>query len=147
MSDNSSLQCIGGSVQHEKTKSDSTRLICQTCSRHSTSCTDPFQPQRATGWPAVRISHGGRKSSTVRDYSISHSSPPLIASGDSRPELIYYQMMIGAVGWGTVSDLLGRALPFNSTLFLTAVFGIGASFSPTFPVLLFWMFLLGSAVG
>lgn len=55
--------------------------------------------------------------------------------------------MIGAVGWGVVSDLLGRALPFNSTLFLTAVFGIGASFSPSFPVLCFWLFLMGSAVG
>jgi len=56
-------------------------------------------------------------------------------------------MMIGAVGWGTISDLLGRALPFNSTLFLTAVFGIGASFSPSFPILCVWMFFLGSAVG
>ncbi|ORY24113.1 major facilitator superfamily domain-containing protein [Naematelia encephala] len=56
-------------------------------------------------------------------------------------------MMIGAVGWGVVSDLLGRALPFNSTLFLTAVFGIGASFAPSFGVLCIWMFLLGSAVG
>jgi MFS family permease len=57
------------------------------------------------------------------------------------------QMMIGAVGWGTISDLLGRALPFNSTLLLTAVFGIGASFAPSFGVLCGWMFLLGSAVG
>ncbi|KAK8846568.1 hypothetical protein IAR55_005654 [Kwoniella newhampshirensis] len=56
-------------------------------------------------------------------------------------------MMVGAVGWGVVSDLLGRALPFNSTLFLTAVFGIAASFSPNFGVLCFWMFCLGSAVG
>ncbi|WWD21884.1 hypothetical protein CI109_106372 [Kwoniella shandongensis] len=56
-------------------------------------------------------------------------------------------MMIGAVGWGVVSDLLGRALPFNSTLFLTAVFGIAASFSPSFGILCFWMFCLGSAVG
>jgi len=56
-------------------------------------------------------------------------------------------MMIGAVGWGVVSDILGRSLPFNSTLFLTAVFGIAASFSPSFPVLCIWMFFLGSAVG
>ncbi|ORX36134.1 major facilitator superfamily domain-containing protein [Kockovaella imperatae] len=56
-------------------------------------------------------------------------------------------MMLGAVGWGTVSDLLGRALPFNSTLFLTAVFGICASFAPNFPILCLWMFLLGTAVG
>ena len=56
-------------------------------------------------------------------------------------------MMIGAVGWGVISDILGRALPFNSTLFLTAVFGIGASFAPSFGILCLWMFLLGSAVG
>ncbi|WVW78971.1 hypothetical protein I302_100934 [Kwoniella bestiolae CBS 10118] len=56
-------------------------------------------------------------------------------------------MMIGAVAWGVISDLLGRSLPFNATLFLTAVFGIAASFSPNFWVLCFWMFLLGSAVG
>ena len=55
--------------------------------------------------------------------------------------------MIGAVGWGVVSDILGRSLPFNSTLFLTAVFGIGASFSPNFTILCIWMFFLGSAVG
>jgi hypothetical protein len=56
-------------------------------------------------------------------------------------------MMIGAVGWGVVSDILGRSLPFNSTLFLTAVFGIAASFAPSFPILCVWMFFLGSAVG
>ncbi|KAK6904238.1 membrane transporter [Kwoniella mangroviensis CBS 10435] len=56
-------------------------------------------------------------------------------------------MMIGAVAWGVISDLLGRSLPFNATLFLTAVFGIAASFSPDFGVLCIWMFLLGSAVG
>ncbi|WWC58954.1 uncharacterized protein I303_101499 [Kwoniella dejecticola CBS 10117] len=56
-------------------------------------------------------------------------------------------MMIGAVAWGVVSDLLGRSLPFNATLFLTAIFGIAASFSPNFTILCIWMFLLGSAVG
>nr|ODN86021.1 membrane transporter [Cryptococcus depauperatus CBS 7841] len=56
-------------------------------------------------------------------------------------------MMVGAVGWGVISDILGRALPFNLTLFLTGVFGICASFSPNFGVLCFWLFLLGSAVG
>jgi MFS family permease len=58
-----------------------------------------------------------------------------------------WQMMIGAVGWGVVSDLVGRVLPFNSTLLLTAIFGIGASYAPSFPVLCIWMFLLGTAVG
>ncbi|KIR34951.1 membrane transporter [Cryptococcus deuterogattii MMRL2647] len=56
-------------------------------------------------------------------------------------------MMVGAVGWGVLSDLLGRTLPFNATLFLTGIFGVGASFSPSFAILCCWMFCLGSAVG
>lgn len=56
-------------------------------------------------------------------------------------------MMVGAVGWGVVSDLVGRALPFHSTLLLTAIFGIAASFSPNFWVLCTWLFCLGTAVG
>lgn len=57
------------------------------------------------------------------------------------------QMMVGAVGWGVLSDLLGRTMPFNATLFLTGIFGVGASFSPNFAILCCWMFCLGSAVG
>ncbi|KLT44613.1 MFS general substrate transporter [Cutaneotrichosporon oleaginosum] len=56
-------------------------------------------------------------------------------------------MMLGAVGWGVVSDILGRALPFHATLLLTAVFGIAASFAPNFWVLCICMFFLGTAVG
>ncbi|GMK53508.1 hypothetical protein CspeluHIS016_0100940 [Cutaneotrichosporon spelunceum] len=56
-------------------------------------------------------------------------------------------MMFGAVGWGVISDMLGRALPFHSTLLLTAVFGIAASFAPNFWVLCICMFFLGTAVG
>ncbi|RXK39614.1 membrane transporter [Tremella mesenterica] len=56
-------------------------------------------------------------------------------------------MMIGAVGWGVLSDILGRALPFNATLLLTAVFGIAASYAPGFGSLCFCLFLLGTAVG
>ncbi|KAJ6583947.1 MFS general substrate transporter [Mycena vulgaris] len=56
-------------------------------------------------------------------------------------------MMIGAVGWGTCSDLLGRSTAFNATLFFTALFGILASFSYSFTSLCVLLFLLGSAVG
>jgi len=56
-------------------------------------------------------------------------------------------MMIGAVGWGVVSDLMGRALPFHTTLLMTALFGIGASFAPNFAVLCVWLFFMGTAVG
>lgn len=56
-------------------------------------------------------------------------------------------MMIGAVGWGTCSDLMGRSTAFNATLFFTSLFGIAASFATTFPMLCVALFLLGSAVG
>ncbi|KAH9841485.1 MFS general substrate transporter [Rhodofomes roseus] len=56
-------------------------------------------------------------------------------------------MMFGAVGWGTCSDLMGRTTAFNATLFLTAFFGIFASFAPTFIWLCISLFFLGSAVG
>ncbi|KAI0637103.1 MFS general substrate transporter [Trametes polyzona] len=56
-------------------------------------------------------------------------------------------MMFGAVGWGTCSDLMGRTAAFNATLFLTALFGIFASFAGTFGWLCVALFLLGSSVG
>jgi len=56
-------------------------------------------------------------------------------------------MMLGAVGWGTCSDLLGRSAAFNATLFFTALFGILASFARSFWLLCVLLFLLGSAVG
>ncbi|KAJ7701373.1 major facilitator superfamily domain-containing protein [Mycena rosella] len=61
--------------------------------------------------------------------------------------VMFAGMMIGAVGWGTCSDLLGRSTAFNATLFFTAFFGILASFSWSFTSLCFLLFLLGSAVG
>lgn len=45
------------------------------------------------------------------------------------------------------SDLMGRTTAFNATLFLTAVFGVIASFANSFVWLCISLFLLGSAVG
>ncbi|EJD34854.1 MFS general substrate transporter [Auricularia subglabra TFB-10046 SS5] len=56
-------------------------------------------------------------------------------------------MMIGAIGWGTCSDFMGRTTAFNATLFFTAAFGLFAAFSWSFNILAFALFLLGSAVG
>ncbi|KIJ54356.1 hypothetical protein M422DRAFT_25278 [Sphaerobolus stellatus SS14] len=60
---------------------------------------------------------------------------------------LFFGMMLGAVGWGACSDLMGRIAAFNATLFFTALFGVLAGFSPNFPSLCFSMFFLGSAVG
>lgn len=51
------------------------------------------------------------------------------------------------LAFGTGSDLMGRTTAFNATLFLTAVFGVLASFAPSFVTLCIALFLLGSAVG
>lgn len=56
-------------------------------------------------------------------------------------------MMVGAVGWGTCSDLAGRSTVFNATLFFTSLFGILASFASSFWSLCVLLFFLGSAVG
>lgn len=56
-------------------------------------------------------------------------------------------MMVGAVGWGTCSDLVGRSAAFNATLFFTALFGIIASFAFSFWSLCVLLFFLGTAVG
>ncbi|KAG8214375.1 MFS general substrate transporter [Butyriboletus roseoflavus] len=56
-------------------------------------------------------------------------------------------MMVGAVGWGTCSDVVGRSAAFNATLFFTALFGIFASFARAFWSLCVLLFFLGSAVG
>ncbi|KAF8628622.1 hypothetical protein AX15_003759 [Amanita polypyramis BW_CC] len=56
-------------------------------------------------------------------------------------------MMLGAIGWGTCSDLLGRSTAFNLTLFFTALFGFVSSFSNSFKTLCISLFFLGSAVG
>lgn len=56
-------------------------------------------------------------------------------------------MMLGAVGWGTCSDLVGRSAAFNATLFFTALFGIFASLASSFWSLCVLLFCLGSAVG
>jgi len=60
---------------------------------------------------------------------------------------IFMGMMFGALFWGTFSDSNGRKLPFNMTLAITAVFGIAASFAPTFWSLCLFLFCLGFGVG
>jgi len=56
-------------------------------------------------------------------------------------------MMVGAIGWGTCSDVVGRSAAFNATLFFTALFGVLASFTTSFLSLCIILFFLGSAVG
>ncbi|KAF8215039.1 major facilitator superfamily domain-containing protein [Mycena galopus ATCC 62051] len=74
-------------------------------------------------------------------YSVPDSYIGVVSSA------MFAGMMLGAVGWGTCSDLIGRSAAFNATLFFTAVFGVSASFSYNYTSLCVLLFLLGTAVG
>ncbi|KAG8768990.1 hypothetical protein FRC12_005235, partial [Ceratobasidium sp. 428] len=60
---------------------------------------------------------------------------------------VFCGMMIGALGWGSCSDVVGRRMAFNLTLAFTGLFGVLACFATSFGMLCFFLFLLGTAVG
>lgn len=95
------------------------------------------------------------RSATLRRYTIRSTqltpSPLMLTVPDNYigtlSSSMFAGMMVGAIGWGTCSDLMGRSAAFNATLFFTALFGILASFASSFVGLCVILFLLGSAVG
>lgn len=44
---------------------------------------------------------------------------------------LFLGLCIGASFWGVISDIVGRRLAFNMTLFLCGVFGLAIGGSPT----------------
>jgi MFS family permease len=59
---------------------------------------------------------------------------------------MFVGMMFGAMFWGMLADSHGRKQAFNLTLIVTTVFGIGASFAPSYWVLCLLILLLGFGV-
>ncbi|KAG9042347.1 hypothetical protein FS837_010980, partial [Tulasnella sp. UAMH 9824] len=75
-------------------------------------------------------------------YSISDRSIGVLSTS------IFFGMMLGSIGWGTCSDLLGRTLAFNSTLLLTGVFGFTSAYlTYGLQSLCVSLFFLGTAIG
>lgn len=56
-------------------------------------------------------------------------------------------MILGALIWGTFSDVFGRKPTFNITLFITAVFGLASAFSQSFVGVCCLAALLGCGLG
>ncbi|EER29588.1 major facilitator superfamily protein [Coccidioides posadasii C735 delta SOWgp] len=54
---------------------------------------------------------------------------------------LFIGLCIGAVVWGTASDIIGRRLAFNMTLLLCGVFGLAAGGGPTWVGLVAWGFI------
>lgn len=76
------------------------------------------------------------------EYSISDRSIGVLSTS------IFFGMMLGSIGWGTCSDLLGRTLAFNSTLLLTGIFGFTSAYlTYGLKSLCVSLFFLGTAIG
>ncbi|GAA5883780.1 hypothetical protein JCM3774_005672 [Rhodotorula dairenensis] len=56
---------------------------------------------------------------------------------------MYMGLVPGALFWGMTADIIGRRLAWNSTLFISAVFGLAAGASPNFYVLCVMLALNG----
>lgn len=60
---------------------------------------------------------------------------------------IFLGMLVGAWGWGFLSDRIGRKVGFISTVAIDSVFGLLSAFSPSFGWLLLLRALTGVGVG
>ncbi|KAG5650791.1 hypothetical protein H0H81_011042 [Sphagnurus paluster] len=60
---------------------------------------------------------------------------------------LYAGLILGAIFWGVMADLIGRKLSFNITLFLAGVFGIGAGGANNFVTFASLVACLGFGVG
>ncbi|KAF8896637.1 major facilitator superfamily domain-containing protein [Infundibulicybe gibba] len=55
---------------------------------------------------------------------------------------LYVGLILGAMVWGVMADLIGRRLSFNITLFIAGVFGIAAGAAPNFVTFASWWLVL-----
>ncbi|EEH36307.2 hypothetical protein PAAG_06725 [Paracoccidioides lutzii Pb01] len=60
---------------------------------------------------------------------------------------LFVGLCVGAIFWGTASDVIGRRLAFNLTLLLTSVFGLAAAGGPTWVGVSALFACLGVGVG
>lgn len=60
---------------------------------------------------------------------------------------VYVGMLIGALFWGLGADVIGRRFAFNVSLFICSAFGIAAGAAPSWPVLAFFIAMVGFGGG
>jgi putative MFS transporter len=60
---------------------------------------------------------------------------------------IFLGMLVGAWGWGWISDRVGRKVGFISTVAIDSIFGLLSAFSPSFVWLLILRTITGIGVG
>lgn len=84
---------------------------------------------------------------------LSLTRPGPAGFGLSREQALYLStalfvgMMIGAWGWGSISDRIGRKLGFVATILIDSVFGFLSAFAPNYLILLVLRGLTGFGVG
>ncbi|KAI9339303.1 major facilitator superfamily domain-containing protein [Obelidium mucronatum] len=60
---------------------------------------------------------------------------------------VFIGMIFGSLGWGVISDIIGRQTAFVATLTLGGIFGTAAAFSPNFTLYCILLGLMGVGVG
>ncbi|POS85064.1 hypothetical protein EPUL_003361, partial [Erysiphe pulchra] len=60
---------------------------------------------------------------------------------------LFSGLCLGSIFWGMGSDIMGRRIAFNITLFIAGVFGASVGAAPTWPVVCVIYFALGTGVG
>ena len=85
---------------------------------------------------------------------ISLTLPSLSAEFDISEKTVRYTtsflfagLCFGSFIWGIGSDVLGRRLAFNATMFITAIFGIASAFATSWAGVCFLYAALGFGVG
>ena len=79
--------------------------------------------------------------SLIADWGISRAQGGQLASA------LFFGMLVGAWGWGMLSDYVGRKFGFVATILIDSVFGLLSAFSPNFWILIIFRFLTGLGVG
>lgn len=60
---------------------------------------------------------------------------------------LYLGLCFGSFTWGIGADILGRRIAFNTTLLITALFGMLVSYASSWPIVCLLLALLGFGVG
>ena len=61
--------------------------------------------------------------------------------------ITYIGLSLGSTFWGVASDIIGRRLAFNTTLFICGAFGIAVAFGTSWPMTTLLFACMGIGVG
>jgi putative MFS transporter len=106
-------------------------------------------------WTLLLLSGIGFCATTVELISVSLLRAPLMEQWPDVPDWKFAYLasatfageLLGGLGWGAISDRLGRKTTFAGTALMAAIFGMMGAFVPCFYTFAITRFCLGLAIG